>query len=133
MDDARLSVAVWRPAESWPAEDKAVELRMQVYTRGARNAVTGLVVSLVLAVVLLVFLRSVSPFGVVFGFIAIRLAVTGIRHQIRYSRWLPAARSLLNGTPGHRLAARVVAHKGERVVLAVGPMHLQVLPVNWGL
>ncbi|MFC0546496.1 hypothetical protein [Kutzneria chonburiensis] len=133
MDNAQLSVAVWRPMESWQTEDKAVELRMQVYARGARNAVTGLVVSLVLAAVLVAFLRTVSAFGVVFGLNAIRLAVAGIRHQVRYSRWLPAARSLLNGTPAQRLAARIVAYKGERVVLAVGAMHLQVRPVNWGL
>lgn len=133
MEDTQLSVAVWRPAESWQAEDQAVELRLKLYRLRVRNAITGVVVSLVIAALALAIQPYFYVVGGLFVLNAVRLVVAGIRHQIRFGRWLPAAASLLNGNPGHRVAARIVAHKGDRAVLAVGPTHLQVLPVNWGL
>jgi uncharacterized membrane protein HdeD (DUF308 family) len=133
VDDARLSVAVWRPAESWPAEDKAVERYLRLYRARVRNAITGFVVSLVLGVLVSAFQPHFSVVGGLLLLNAVWRAVSGVRHQIRFGRWLPAATSLLNGSPAHRVATRIVAQKGNRAVLAVGPMHLQVLPVTWGV
>jgi hypothetical protein len=133
VDNAQLSVAVWRPRESWQAEDKAVAQYLTLYRARARNAITGFVVSVVLAVLASAFEPHFYVVGGLFVLNAVRLAVAGIRHQTRFGRWLPAATSLLNGNPSHRVAARIVAHKGDRVVLAVGPMHLQVQPTTWGV
>ncbi len=133
MEDTQLAVAVWRPAEQWQTEDPAVELRMQVYRRRGRTMVIGIVVSLVLAAVASGFLRHVTGLTVLFLFNAVRLVVAGIRYQIRFGGWLKAARELLVGSPGHRVAAKVVAHRGSSTVLAIGPTHLRVRPVNWGV
>jgi hypothetical protein len=133
MEDTRLSVAVWRPAEQWQTEDPAVELRMQVYRRRGRTMVIGLVVSLVLAAMASGFLRHVTALSLLILLNAVRLVVAGIRHQIRFGGWLKAARELLVGSPGHRVATKLVARKGSSTVLEVGPMHLRVRPVNWGV
>ncbi|MFI9381005.1 hypothetical protein [Kutzneria sp. NPDC052558] len=130
MEDTQLSVAVWRPAEQWQADDKAVELRMQGYARRSRTMAIGIVVPLVLAAAMF-GLHSIGLM-VLFLLNAAWGLISGVRHQMRVGRWLPAARSLLSGNPSHRVAARVVAHKGNRTVLAVGPMHLRVEPVLWG-
>jgi hypothetical protein len=133
VENTQLSVAVWRPAEQWQTDDKAVELRMQVLMRRGSTALIGLVVSLVLAVVGSAFLRDLTGISVLFLVNAVRLAVVAVRHQIRFGGWIPAAKNLMAGNPGHRVAARVVAHKGDSAVLAVGPTHLRVRLVNWGV
>ena len=133
MENTQLSVAVWRPAEQWQAEDKAVAQSLQLYALRGRNAITGLVMSLVFAVLAVGFLPYMYTLGGLFALNAVRLVVSGIRYRIRLGRWLPAAKSLLNGAPGHRYAARIVARGGDHAVLAVGPMYLRLLSVNWGL
>ncbi|QUQ69871.1 hypothetical protein [Kutzneria sp. CA-103260] len=133
MEDTRLSFAVWRPAEQWQTEDPAVELRMQVYARRGRTVVVGFVVSLALAVVASAFLRHLTALSALFLLSAVLTAIGGIRHQLRLGGWLKAAKDLLTGNPSHRVAARVVAHKGNSTVLAVGQTHLRVRPVSWGI
>jgi hypothetical protein len=133
MDNGQLSVAVWRPAESWQAEDKAVQQLFALYALRLRNGVKGTVVSLVFAGLAVGVLPHMYTVGALFALNAVRQAVTGIRLRISLGRWLPAAKSLLNGAPGHRYPARIVARAGDRAVLAVGPMYLRLPSVNWGL
>ena len=133
MDNTQLSVAVWRPTESWQTEDKAVEQLLGLYALRFRNAITGTVVSLVFAGLALGFLPYMYTVGGLFALNAVRQVVAGIRLRIDFGRWLPAAKGLLNGTPGRRFAARIVARRGDRAVVAVGPMHLRLPSVNWGV
>lgn len=133
MDNSQLSVAVWRPTESWQAEDKAVEQLLAFYALRLRKPITGTVVSLVFAGLALGFLPYMYTVGGLFALNAVWQAVTGVRRRIDFGRWLPAVKRLLNGTPGHRFAARIVARRGDRAVLAVGPMYLRLPSVNWGL
>ncbi|MEV6603474.1 hypothetical protein [Kutzneria sp. NPDC051319] len=133
MDNTQISAAVWRPAEQWQADDTAVELRLKVMRRYPRNAIIGIAVSLVLALLVSAFRPHVTALSVVFVLNAVRLVVVGVRHQVRFGRWLTASKDLLVGNPSQRVGARIVTHKGDRTVLSVGPMHLRVLPVSWGM
>ncbi|MFC0429379.1 hypothetical protein [Kutzneria buriramensis] len=132
MDDTLLSVAAWRPAEQWQADDESVELCMKVYmTRGRYVLLTAGV--LVAWAAVLIALGASTALAVAFLIIAVAMVgLTGWRWFV-VGRWLPAAKALLSGSPSHRLPAVVVAHKDTGTVVAVGDRYLRVRLLSWGM
>lgn len=132
MEDARLTVAVWRPSDQWQTDDEAVELQLLKYRAQGRYPLLG--VGVLLMIVLLdAVMGSVHVVAAlcVLGALA-QLSVIVMRH-VQVGRWLPAARRLLAGGQGRRVAARVVGHRRGVATLAAGDQCLRVRRLDWGL
>jgi hypothetical protein len=132
VDNAQLSVAVWRPPDQWQAEDEAVELRMKHYAH--RNRVLLYSIGVPVVVVLFEWLTG-TPYTVAAAALLAVVATTiaAVWHQVVVGGWLPAAKELLAGSPSRRLAARVMAHRPGRTVIGTGEGFLLVRLANRGL
>lgn len=133
MDDTQLSVAVWRPAEQWQVEDKAVDLRLRWYRLRSNGALAGAVRVVVLALVLIALEGRIEALSAWFVIRAAAYLILYVRHQNLVGRWLPTARDLLTGAPSRRVPARIVQHTSNSAVLAVEQMYLRLPTANWGL
>jgi len=132
VDNTQLSVAVWRPADQWQAEDEAVALRMKHYAH--RNRVLLYSIGAPVLVVLFEWLTgtlyAVAAAALV-AMVAVVIAAAWYRAVV--GRWLPAASELMAGSPSRRLNARVMAHRPGRTVIGTGDGSLAVRFVNRGL
>ncbi|MEV4317259.1 hypothetical protein [Actinocrispum sp. NPDC049592] len=120
MDDTLKSLPVWTPPGDRAVDfDTAVDLRLRSLAWTRRMLISGVVSQVVLAV--FVLLPGDPWYGAGVGLLVFALFTLGrlVLFQLRWGRWMGAARTILGVVTARRVTAEVITWKGQNVVLSL--------------